>query len=500
MSRISSWGLLVVAGLLAVGLAVLGLSIRRSMDETAEQALEGRALELGLSVAAALLMVRPQGPDRLQKTVSLLLDDAVRSVAVVTLNGRVIASTEPKEVGRRIRSRALRRLRSQETVHVVERIPGSAGPTFEVWIMLRPGLRGRHWRAYKRWSRRVREHGGPPPEGSDGPSSAEPDGPSSRGPEGLRRRNPDDRPLRPHSRRGSRLPGILGTWKGRPPWGRAFLRLRVQVTDKPITSAVDRARWIQVVTLSSAGLLLLLALLLFVADRKARRLRGIMERQRALAEMGEMAAVLAHEIRTPLGVIKGHAQLLEEKAEPAARDKLSVLVSQSGRLERLVNALLDYARPAPPVLKDAAADALVEQACELVAGEAVKREVALIRDLEQGTVRVDPDQILQVLLNLLRNGLQASPQGSAITIRLRFRSGRMVIEVVDAGEGLPADAPADIFQPFVTTRQEGTGLGLAISRRIAEAHGGSLTARNAPDRGARFVLTLPQRGLRRGGL
>jgi len=274
------------------------------------------------------------------------------------------------------------------------------------------------------------------------------------------------------------------------------LRLEVQVSDAAISAAIRDAGWTRWVTLSAAAALLLLSVLLFAADRRARRQGRVTQRQQSLAEMGEMAAVLAHEIRTPLGVIKGHAQLLAEKSEPATAEKLGLMVEQSGRLERLVNGLLDYARPGPPRVRDVAVDRLVEKACELVAADALAREVALIRDLEPGTVRADPDQLLQVVLNLLRNALQASPEGAAatVTLRLRHRSGWLVLEVLDAGEGLPAQDVQDIFKPFVTTRPEGTGLGLAVSRRVAEAHGGTLRGENGAERGARFVLTLPAAG------
>jgi signal transduction histidine kinase len=473
-ARLGSVGLLVVAVLLAGGLALGGVMNHRRMDDVASRALEGQALEVGLGSAAALMTFQPRGPERLQRAVEMLAGDHIRSASVVGRKGRVIASTISGEVRRSLRkNEELRRLVAEGSLYAVTRLSGGDRPVYEVWIALRSGLRGhgRRWRQRKRGPRR---HGRGRGWGR-GPGRGPGPGPGS----GVVGRD-----------------GRHGPWNGHAPWGRAFLRLEVQVSNAAIAAATRDAGWTRGVTLSAAAALVVLSMLLFVADRRARRMRLVSGRQRSLAEMGEMAAVLAHEIRTPLGVIKGHAQLLAEKSEPAAAEKLALLVEQSGRLERLVNGLLDYARPAPPRLRSVAADRLVEKACELVAADALEREVALIRDLEPGQVLGDPDQLLQLLLNLLRNALQASPDGASVTVRLRYRSGQLLLEVLDAGDGLPAGAPdrQDLFKPFVSLRTGGTGLGLAVSRRIAEAHGGDLRGENGPERGARFVLTLPVSG------
>ncbi len=474
-ARLGSLGLLLVAVLLAGGLALLGALNHSRMDDVASRALEGQALEIGLGSAAALMTFQPRGPERLQRAVEMLAGDHIRTASVVGRKGRVIASTNAGEVRRSLRgNEELRRLVREGSLFAVSRLSGGDRPVYEVWIALRSGLRGRGRGRGGRWGHGKWDRGHPGHRGRGlgmGPRSAQPPWASGRG-------------------------GGHGGWNGHAPWGRAFLRLEVQVSNAAIAAATRDAGWTRLVTLSAAAALLLLSVLLFVADRRARRMRQVSGRQRSLAEMGEMAAVLAHEIRTPLGVIKGHAQLLAEKSEPAGAEKLAVLVEQSGRLERLVNGLLDYARPSPPRLQTVAADELVEKACELVATDALEREVALIRDLEPGRVRADADQLLQLLLNLLRNALQASPDGASVTVRLRHRSGQLVLEVLDAGDGLPVGPRdrQDLFKPFVSMRPGGTGLGLAVSRRIAEAHGGTLRGENGPRRGARFVLTLPAGG------
>lgn len=298
-------------------------------------------------------------------------------------------------------------------------------------------------------------------------------------------------------RRQGTSPGRLGV---RPRWrrwafGQAVLRVRLQVDDPPIRGAVTRARFVQWAALGGGGLLFVLALLAFYAMRRAAGMRRQMVAQQHLADMGEMAAVLAHEIRNPLGVIKGYAQLLGERADPSAdpdgKQTLDRVVGEAGRLERLVNGLLDYARPAPPSRRPGDLAVLAGQAAELVAAEAAQGQVRLLRDLSPAPAQADPDQVLQVVLNLLRNGVEACPEGGVVTLRAGQRGGEAFVEVIDSGSGLPAGLGDEIFKPFVTTRTDGTGLGLAVSRRIAEAHGGRLTARSGPDGGARFRLSLP---------
>ncbi len=449
-SRVASWLLLCVAIALAVGLALLGYLNRRSVERAAAQAYEGRALDIGLSTAAVLWAIRPRGPEALQGALTSMKEGPIRSVAVVAAKGRVLGSSDPKERGTLTTpDPQLDRLLRGEAVHRIRRIADGDAPRYEVWLVLRPGMR--------------RFHRGPPPGAGWG------------------RRRRRERWKRMHR-------------EGRVPWGRSFLRVRLEVSDPPIAAAVNRARGVQWATLVGAGLLLALALLAFLADRRAARFQRRMVAQQRLAEMGEMAAVLAHEIRNPLGVIKGYAQLLGEKEQGEGRETLERVVSETGRLERLVNALLDYARPVPARFEDTDLPPLVDRGCELVAGEAQARGVRLIRDLQPCRARVDGDQVLQVVLNLLRNAVQVSPADATVTLRLERRGAQVRLEVRDAGPGLPPELGDDIFKPFVTTRADGTGLGLAISRRIAEAHGGHLTASRLRDGGSDFVLTLPVAG------
>jgi two-component system sensor histidine kinase HydH len=298
-----------------------------------------------------------------------------------------------------------------------------------------------------------------------------------------------------------------------------YLRVEVLVEAPSIRAGVRQARIGQYVSFGAAAVLVLVSVLLFLADRRAARMRSTMERQRSLAEMGEMAAVLAHEIRNPLGVIKGTAQVLLEQRQngaqaqrpaggdtkekgaslpdPVETQRLSLLVDQSGRLEKLVGGLLDYARPAPLERRELQAVELAEQAVQLVSTQAVAQKVALVQDFEKCSIYADKEKILQVLLNVLRNALEASPNSTTVTFRVHCSAGRVVFSVTDSGPGLDPELGDQIYRPFVTTKTDGTGLGLSISRRIVEAHGGTLEARNVQGRGACFVISIPRRLLDR---
>jgi signal transduction histidine kinase len=231
------------------------------------------------------------------------------------------------------------------------------------------------------------------------------------------------------------------------------------------------------------------------AQQRAEQLTAEARRREHLAALGELAAVLAHEIRNPLGAIRGHAQLAAARLpeDERGRRSLETVVAETTRLSALVEALLRYARPQPPTPRATDVGALAARVTELLRVEATTQHVALaVEAPPTPTVcPCDPDQLEQVLWNLLRNAVQSQPDGGHATVRVRRAPGAVVVRVEDGGPGVP---PADrdrIFAPFVTTRAEGSGLGLAIARQIAEAHGGTLTVGAVPGGGAAFELALP---------
>lgn len=466
LGRAGQVGLLLTAFLLAIGLGAMGAVNRVNVERTAKQAIRGRALDRAVGASSAVVRLREGRIEKMRQVLPELIDSSILQLDVVLPSGKVTASSRQERNGLvEPKWRALLRSRNADEKNLILREHDSKG-TFEIWLPLR---RGRGHRRMRRWM-----------EGRGSRFSGRGMGQkrTTGGGRGMGRGRWKDDPG----------PGGPGRMKN------AFLRVLVRVSDPEVQATLQQARLNQVLSTGAAAALMVLSVLLFLAALRTSRLQREMERNRALSEMGEMAAVLAHEIRNPLAVIKGNAQLLGEKNELSGNPKLLTVVEQSQRLERLVNGLLDYARPRPLSTRQLRLDELTEKVCRLVEDEAVGKQVAVLKDLEPVTVTGDEDQLTQVLINLIRNGLQASPQGSAVTVRLLGRGDRVWILVSDAGEGVPEDKREEIFNPFFTTKEHGTGLGLPISRRIAEAHGGSLHVEGSVSSGARFVLTLPAKG------
>jgi signal transduction histidine kinase len=248
---------------------------------------------------------------------------------------------------------------------------------------------------------------------------------------------------------------------------------------------------IAIVALVAVSYYLLLTLGRFV-DLKARE-----ESERHLRVLGSMSATLAHEIRNPLGAMKGLTQLAQEELPEAHRTQelMKTVISEAERLEKLVSSLLDFARPRAPQLREFDFRQAVLEVYEMLRPRAAEQNVAL--SLDAGTqplvISSDPDGIRQVLFNVLLNALDATPPGGAVAFRARAdsRGGWLRIEIDDTGPGFPAVDPEELFQPFVTTKTHGTGLGLAVTRRIVENLGGKVTLSNLPGGGARCAMEVP---------
>jgi two-component system sensor histidine kinase HydH len=239
-------------------------------------------------------------------------------------------------------------------------------------------------------------------------------------------------------------------------------------------------------TLTSVTVVLLAAWV-WQSIRRSQAMEREAERARHLAALGEMSAVLAHEIRNPLASIKGHAQLLVEGLAESdrSRGKASRIVDAAVRIEGITTDLLDFVRGGELTRVPTDLGALVRLSVQdIVPSERLRLELP-----EALAVPLDADRVRQVLENVARNAVQAG-EGS-IEISARAEGADAVVTVRDHGAGIAPGQEERIFEPFVTTRTRGTGLGLAIARRIVERHGGSLEASNHTDGGAVFRMTLP---------
>ncbi len=244
-----------------------------------------------------------------------------------------------------------------------------------------------------------------------------------------------------------------------------------------------------VLSILMAAALIAAALIFWRLSVRQELIERRLEEQRRLGALGEMSAVLAHELRNPLASLKGHAQLLAErlKGGSAERGKADLVVTEAQRLEALTSDLLDFARSGPMALGPADPAALLTSCTDEVARGAFVVQTGGA----PATWLMDESRMRQALVNVLRNAHQASPDGTRPEATVGRSNGSLVFTVRDFGSGLAAGDDKRIFSPFYTTRTTGTGLGLAVALRVVELHGGNITAGNHPDGGAVFRIAIP---------
>jgi two-component system, NtrC family, sensor histidine kinase HydH len=220
-----------------------------------------------------------------------------------------------------------------------------------------------------------------------------------------------------------------------------------------------------------------------------------MKKAERLSAAGQLAASLAHEIRNPLASISGAAGILRRGAAPPeyVEDSLDIIQKESQRLNKLLTGFLNFANPRSPRLQRTDPGAVLQSVVSLAAHAAEHNHIAVVYRPDQPPpeIECDPEQLKQVLLNLVINAIEASPSDSEIRLKTRSHDNRILIEVEDKGSGIADDASDRVFDPFFTTKPKGTGLGLAVSSIIIAHHGGTLSFHRNEDRGTTFRIDLP---------
>lgn len=292
----------------------------------------------------------------------------------------------------------------------------------------------------------------------------------------------------PYSEPGPPPPGLESRpgLPDRPPPPPAFA-----ITFEPLEArTLRRAALVALVAAFVAALALgLSALGLWAIQRRLDAGRQADERGRRLAALGEMSAVLAHEIRNPLAGLKGSAQLLVEALpEEGSRNRARAerVVREALRIERLTTDLLSLVRSGEVHRQPCSPGELLHEAARSVSAE-------LIHVVDEAPERwsLDPERLRQALCNLMENALHASPEGAEACARVV--DGELELSVRDHGPGVPLDQRDRIFEAFTTGRAQGTGLGLAVTRRVVDLHGGTITIDDHPDGGAIFRVRIPRR-------
>ena len=268
--------------------------------------------------------------------------------------------------------------------------------------------------------------------------------------------------------------------------GGLALRFLIEVEPVQANSLRDAASLTLAVGALAAAALLGVAFVLIRREARRQADARARERERRLASLGEMSAVLAHEIKNPLASLKGNAQLLARMLPGGdkPRAKADRVVDEAVRLEQLTNDLLQFVRTGTIQRTEIDPAALVRDAAASVAGEVTvdAAEAPPAWSLDAGRIR-------QAVINLLDNAVAAGPP---VTVAVRRERGRLIIEVADHGPGVAEDDRDKIFEPFFTGKTQGTGLGLAIVRRVVELHGGAIAVHPNPGGGALFRAELPE--------
>lgn len=280
-----------------------------------------------------------------------------------------------------------------------------------------------------------------------------------------------------------------------------------QFLDGTRSSLLSLRRWSLISTVLLVALMGAFAVLVYriaVAPlhRKLTETQTSLERQEKLACLGALTAGVAHEIRNPLTAIKLRLFSLK-KALPASLadgEDVQVIGLEINRLERIVKEFLQFARPAEPEMVEIPAQRLLEEVQGLLRAQLEKQGIALsVEVADSAWLRVDKQQMEQVLINLIQNGAESIGRQGEITLRARHGASRqggqsrpaVVIEVADTGKGIPCEAQKRLFDPFYSTKQGGTGLGLPIAERIVERHGGVILFQTQLERGTTFQIVLP---------
>lgn len=209
-----------------------------------------------------------------------------------------------------------------------------------------------------------------------------------------------------------------------------------------------------------------------------------------LEGLGEMAAGIAHELRNPMAVITGYANILKKKADPSLREVVELLEKEISLMDNIIRDFLSFARYEEPNLIAINLERLVQEVME---GLSISQGIELSVEIGPSEgLMADETLLRQALRNLIQNSLDAMPEGGRLTIKGERGDNYYRISVSDTGKGIPAEIQEKIFLPFFTTKERGTGLGLAIVHKVVTAHGGEITFETS-ERGTTFIVSLPLR-------
>jgi two-component system, NtrC family, sensor histidine kinase HydH len=269
--------------------------------------------------------------------------------------------------------------------------------------------------------------------------------------------------------------------------------LRLALHAYPAQEIIRQAQF-QAISVSLIVLFLwVIGYFLIRAVRKSEELTILMAEKERLAAIGEMAAVLAHEIRNPLGSIKGFAQYLAE-GKQGENEELQVIINEAVRLERLTEDLLMYARPSEPKTAGFVLSELINEIINSArASDLVKQNAIIIRaSTQEGlTITTDRSMLRQILLNIMQNALEATGKEGIVGVAAEQSGDSVIIAISDDGCGMDEETIGRAFDSFFTTKAKGSGLGLAIVGRLVKALNGTIDIQSSVGHGSVITVTFP---------
>jgi signal transduction histidine kinase len=244
-----------------------------------------------------------------------------------------------------------------------------------------------------------------------------------------------------------------------------------------------------------------------MVEERTRELREAQEqlvRQEKLAVLGQLAGGVAHELRNPLGVIKNAAYFLKmavETSDPEIKETLTILGRQIRKADQIIEGLLDFARTKDPVRSEVDVNTLVREVLSDNPGRD-DAQIEFVSHLDESlpTIQADPDQLERVFDNLIRNAIQAMPEGGQLVVRSTVAgSNGVAISFTDTGPGIPSENLEKVFDPLFTTKTKGIGLGLALVKNLVEANEGVVEVQSKVGAGSTFMVRLPLEGRQEKG-
>jgi two-component system sensor histidine kinase HydH len=281
--------------------------------------------------------------------------------------------------------------------------------------------------------------------------------------------------------------GRGGRWENQfPPSPPLFIIIEFKPT--MALSIIKHAKMNLFLGLLSTILFVLANLLLYKLSVREEKLGSKLSEETQLARLGEMSAILGHEIRNPLASLKGHGQLLARKLKGDEREeKANLIVKEARRIELLTGQILDFAKSGTITVSSCKIVHLIETVCNRFPEKRLKVNTEKCPD----SWTIDGNRMEQVLTNIVRNGLEASAPEGLVQISASMENKKLVITIEDNGTGIREDELENVFEPFRTNSLQGTGLGLTVAKRIVEGHKGTITAGNRQTSGAFFKIVIP---------